>query len=188
MPTSTDPRKFLETPSLLETTSDRVYRCARSGATQCPQCNIRYRITDGTGVNYILMDKLGASPLRCNGLDFYWRCRIPHQLANIFITLEYHSFRHTGSIQSQAPWGVDDLTGDPKDIRVVWEAKYSAVSVVGASITEFHSSFTRVIVLTHVRHNQLLWNGSWEWETWRADALRTYQTEPVLQGLLANAL
>ncbi|OJA14607.1 hypothetical protein AZE42_07963 [Rhizopogon vesiculosus] len=34
---------------------------------------------------------------------------------------------------------------------------------------------------------QLPGNESWEWETWRSDALQMYQTEPVLQGLLGKS-
>ncbi|KAG1848298.1 hypothetical protein DFJ58DRAFT_705076 [Suillus subalutaceus] len=54
--------------------------------------------SNGIDVNYILMDKLQASPLEWYDLGPDQRRRVLHQLANIFITLDHHSFRQTGSI------------------------------------------------------------------------------------------
>jgi hypothetical protein len=58
--------------------------------------------TNGVGVNYILMDKLQASPLRWHNLGPDGRHHILRQLAKVFISLERNSFRQTGSIQPQA--------------------------------------------------------------------------------------
>ncbi|KAG2058291.1 hypothetical protein BDR06DRAFT_950747 [Suillus hirtellus] len=74
---------------------------------------------NGVDVNYILMDKLQASPLKWYDLGSDQRRRVLHQLANIFITLDYHSFRQSGSIiQPHASIGA---FAD----RVIFEPNYS---------------------------------------------------------------
>ncbi|OAX37098.1 hypothetical protein K503DRAFT_822985 [Rhizopogon vinicolor AM-OR11-026] len=55
--------------------------------------------TNDTGVNYLLMDKLDASPLMWYNLGSDQCRHVLYQLANIFVTLEHHSFRQIGFIQ-----------------------------------------------------------------------------------------
>lgn len=75
--------------------------------------------SNGVDVNYILMDKLQASPLEWHNLGSDQRGRVLHQLANIFIKLDHHSFRQTGSIiQPHASIGA---FAD----RVIFEPNYS---------------------------------------------------------------
>ncbi|KAG5649269.1 hypothetical protein H0H81_004980 [Sphagnurus paluster] len=53
------------------------------------------------GVNYIIMDKLEASPLHWSSLSSDQRNHILHQLAETYLTLELHSFDQAGSIYPQ---------------------------------------------------------------------------------------
>jgi hypothetical protein len=60
---------------------------------------------NGVGVNYILQDQLKGSPPKWQDLGSDERHQVLAQLANIFVALDHHSFRRTGSIQLQESVG-----------------------------------------------------------------------------------